>query len=130
MTAEVRTNRRGQHCARYGQWLEPGQGFLYQDQDDDSWYVLHLDKAQCEANLAQQKAEENSHKASETQLKAERDKLSKTIKSVDGSEEHTDWSWDDFRFSLGRVLLESDHYEAREYLEDGKVIGFTIKDCK
>jgi len=129
-------NRKPGHCQLCGKYLEPGQAELihYTDEEDidflgggRAWVCYCLDKDACKSRREQAKAEERAAKDHERALKLEADGLADAVATETNLAEQQDWSWDDYRFSLGEVLNESEHYTAREYKDGGTVIGFTVK---
>jgi len=130
------TNRKPGYCQLCGHYLAPGEAELvhYTDEEDidflgdgRAWVCYCLDKAACQARRAQVKADKQAAKDYEQSLKLEADKLAEIVTAMTNLVEQDDWSWDDYRFSLGATLNESEHYVAREYQDCGNVIGFVIK---
>lgn len=135
-TNRTRTNRRGQHCWHCGGWVEPGQGSLFHVDDEDEamygfqagWLVQHLDGDICKAAIAEVKAEKQERERREQERQVESDRLAKRVREDTGLEEQQDWSWDDYRYSWGSVLAETEHFTAREYKDGDEIIGFVIKE--
>lgn len=76
------------------------------------------------AEIAERDAEAEAQRQ---QYEREPVELVKRVQAATGLEEHADFSWDDFRFDLGKTLDETVHFMAREYKFDDKVIGFVVK---
>ena len=128
----MRTNKYTQECSRCGAMIKPGMGELYQWFDDDEeksvWLVRHLDPNICEENKAAYKKAEQERQEKERAREAEEDALILEMERFTGQKEQIDWSWDDYSFSVGETLKETEHFRAHRYSRDGEVIGFVIKD--
>ncbi len=128
-------NRRAQNCSLCGRLVPAGEGYLHRYTDEEDidrfgagWQVYHRDTELCKRNVAESKAAEAAEAAAEASRKAERKELSERVAAETGLENMPDWSFDDYRFSRGAVLAETDHWRALEYLADNKVIGFTVRE--
>ena len=91
------------------------------------WLVQCLDHDSCNAAIEAARAERKAEADRRDALKAEAADLAQRVAIETGLVEQQDWSFDDYRYSRGRVLAESEHYVAREYLDCGKVVGFVIR---
>ena len=68
-----------------------------------------------------------AHKAKREAVETERAELIARIEAT-GLQNQVDWSWDDFRYSIGAVIEETEHFTARQYLlRPDEVLGFVIK---
>ena len=127
----MRTNKYSQPCTVCGRNVPAGAGELYQwlDDDDDKlvWLVKHLDKMICTQNKAIDAAAEKAAADRKWELECERWELVASLTRETGQPECIDWSWDDFRYSVGKAIRETDHYRAHEYSAEGRIIGFTIQ---
>jgi len=128
MTA--RTNKRPGYCAICGYTVPTGQGHIWQDQDSDEWMVAHNDATICTRNREESASVEQAREERKSAMTAESEKLTADVASSTGLKRQDDWSWDDFAYSLGAVLAESEHFRAQEYLQSGTRIGFVVKEKK
>lgn len=87
--------------------------------------VVH---AELRAQIETDKVERARYVAEAAQIEAERVELAERLGQT--MEHQSDWSWDDFRYSLGDVIEETEHWVARQYLESVNVIGFVVKPKK
>jgi len=135
-TYKPMTNRKPGYCQFCGKYLEPGEAELVHFTDEEdidflgggrAWVCYCLDKDACKSRREQAKAEAQAAKDHEQALKLESDKLAEAVAAETGLTEQQDWSWDDYRYSLGATLCESEHYTAREYKDCGQMVGFAIK---
>lgn len=132
----VMRNRHPDHCRACGKFLQAGEGELvhYTDEEDidylgggKSWVVYCIDTQGCQARVNATKAEVQRAGERRESLDDEAAQLSKRVAAQTGMEESTDWSWDDYRFSVGEIIAESEHHVAREYKEGDTTISFVIK---
>jgi len=140
---EIRRNRRPDYCRRCGHMVPAGEGSLVHLEDEEdidfigkgqTWIVYHGDKVLCDKYIADDKREKQEKETQEAALKVEREELAAKVAAT-GVEQHDDWSWDDYRFSLGDTIAESEHYVARQYFDsypgpDKVLLGFVIKAKK
>ena len=130
---EKRANKYAGECARCHEPVAAGNGYITQWYDDAEdrkvWLVWHNDETTCQANIARQEQERHTMLAKHQDREAEQRALIAKVSSETGLAERQDWSWDDYRFSLGNELARTEHFVARQYLTDGQVIGFSIKDA-
>ncbi len=121
-----KTNKFAQDCSLCGETVPPQQGRLeYIDQDwlDDNddfittpgWHVFHLDTSICDAAVARRKERNQQALAEKQSIDNEAVELSQSITQTSGMKECFDWSWDDFGFSIGSQIAETEHYIAYEY---------------
>ena len=127
-----RVNKYDQQCAKCGMMVRAGTGRLtqcYNDIDDRmEWLVWHKDETICQARLAKIEAEKVERRQVSDLRHAELEELIAQANATTGLGRKTDWSWDDYRFSLRNTVAETEHFEAQEYLADGMIIGYIIKD--
>jgi len=76
----------------------------------------------------QRKEYTEAQEQKKNQLLTEKNDVIRFASVKSGKEQCADFSWDDFRFSLGTILAESEHFVAQEYKANDEVIGFVVKD--
>jgi hypothetical protein len=144
--SNIRTNKRRQACIICGAMVEPGEGMLYFVSEEDNedmdrfdapsgWLVQHLDHDLCQRLAAERDAALAAERKSAQERKAaraaERAALVAQAQAIVGkAPDVIDWSWDDFRFRLGKAVAESEHFEAREYYDGDELVGFTVRERK
>jgi len=100
--------------------------------------IVNIDGVECksikelfdayESIPQQRKAYTEVQEQKKNQLSTEKNEVIRSASARSGKEQCADFSWDDFRFSLGVTLAESEHFVAREYKANDEVIGFVVKD--
>ena len=63
----------------------------------------------------------------EQNIAAEKEQLGNRVAAT-GLKKMVDWSWDDFRYQVGSMIEESEHFAARQYLMNHELVGFIIED--
>lgn len=137
--SSTKTNKKPGHCSRCGKFLNPGEGEVvhFEEEEDvdilgngneQALYCLNvvdcMDRAARIQSEIDRKKQEKENELEDARILAAR------VANNTGLEEQADWSWDDFRFRVGKVLAESDKHVAREYLMNDEVIGFVIEKKK
>lgn len=122
-----RVNKRAEFCALCGHMAKAGEAYIWQDQDTDEWLVAHSDADVCKRNRAESQAAKVAKEAADAALKVESHDLTVRVAMETGLPLERDWSWDDYSYRVGPILVETEHFTAREYTRVGELIGFVIE---
>lgn len=113
----------------------------YEEGEPSKWVLLSPDRRAVSGSQALDEIERGADvvlaEIAQAEAKAEAERqaykqepvdLAARVQAATGLEKQVDFSWDDFRFELGKTLDETAHFVAREYKMNGEVIGFVVKE--